>query len=148
LHGPIKMASSTLPSHLAGPRLSSPKMVQATMTCSIVFTLALGFMVVASGLAAAPATPFFGRSPVEIQDCLATIKAHADICLHEVASLVLTFQKNLVGPKCCSALAVIDDKCKPKGFSFDPFLPPLWIRKRCASLLSAPSPEPVVPSST
>jgi len=126
---------------------SIPKMVQATMTCSIVLTLAFGFMV-ASGVAAAPATPFFGRNPVEIQECLATIKAHADICLHEVASLVLTFQKNIVGPKCCSALAVIDDKCKPKGFSFDPFLPPLWIRKRCASLLSAPSPEPVVPSST
>ncbi|KAB5574054.1 hypothetical protein DKX38_001248 [Salix brachista] len=123
-------------------------MVQTTMTCSIVFALACGFMLVGSSLGAAPATPFFGRNPVEIQDCFATIKTHADICLQEVASLALTLEKNLVGPKCCHALAVIDDKCKPLGFSFDPFLPPLWITKPCASILFSPTQPPIVPSST
>ncbi|KAF9676300.1 hypothetical protein SADUNF_Sadunf09G0124500 [Salix dunnii] len=122
-------------------------MVQTTMTYSIVFTLSLGFMLVASSLGAAPATPFFGRNPVEIQDCLATIKTHADICFQEVASLVLTFEKNLVGPKCCNAMAVIEDKCKPLGFSFDPFLPPLWIREHCASILFSPIHPPIAPSS-
>ncbi|KAJ6752175.1 hypothetical protein OIU85_002581 [Salix viminalis] len=38
-------------------------MVQATMTSSAVATLALGFMLVASTLAAAPATPFLGLNP-------------------------------------------------------------------------------------
>ena len=124
-------------------------MVQTTMTYSAVFTLAFGFMLVASSLgAAAPATPFFGLNPVEIQDCLATIKTHADICLDEVASLVLTFQPDLVGPKCCNALAVIEDKCNIEGFIFDSFLPALWIRQRCASTLFTPSHPPTVPSST
>ncbi|KAJ6301013.1 hypothetical protein OIU77_015337 [Salix suchowensis] len=50
-------------------------MVQATMTYSAIATLALGFMLVVSSLgAAAPATPFFGLNPAEIQDCLTTIK--------------------------------------------------------------------------
>ncbi|KAF9666821.1 hypothetical protein SADUNF_Sadunf16G0268300 [Salix dunnii] len=129
--------------------ISSVKMVQTTMTYSAVFTLAFGFMLVASSLgAAAPATPFFGLNPVEIQDCLATIKTHAEICLDEVASLVLTFQPNLVGPKCCNALAVIDDKCKIETFSFDSFLPSLWIKQSCASTLFTPSHPPTVPSST
>ncbi|KAJ6298072.1 hypothetical protein OIU76_019241 [Salix suchowensis] len=123
-------------------------MVQTTMTYSAVFTLAFGFMLVASSLGAAPATPFFGLNPVEIQDCLATIKTHAEICLDEVASLVLTFQQHLVGPKCCNALAVIDEKCKTEGFSFDSFLPALWIRQHCASTLFTPSHPPPVPSST
>ncbi|KAJ6776348.1 hypothetical protein OIU74_000513 [Salix koriyanagi] len=123
-------------------------MVQTTMTYSAVFTLAFGFMLVTSSLGAAPATPFFGLSPVEIQDCLATIKTQAEICLDEVASLVLTFQQNLVGPKCCNAMAVIDEKCKIEGFSFDSFLPALWIRQHCASTLSTPSHPPAVPSST
>ncbi|KAB5521566.1 hypothetical protein DKX38_025885 [Salix brachista] len=124
-------------------------MVQATMTYSAVATLALGFMLVASTLgAAAPATPFFGLNPAEIQDCLATIKTHAEICLDEVASLVLTFQQNLVGPKCCNALAVIDEKCKIEGFSFDSFLPALWIRQRCASTFFTPAHPPAVPGST
>ncbi|KAJ6301487.1 hypothetical protein OIU77_015734 [Salix suchowensis] len=123
-------------------------MVQTTMTYSAVFTLAFGFMLVTSSLGAAPATPFFGLSPVEIQDCLATIKTQAEICLDEVASLVLTFQQNLVGPKCCNAMAVIDEKCKIERFSFDSFLPALWIRQHCASTLSTPSHPPAVPSST
>ncbi|KAJ6298071.1 hypothetical protein OIU76_019240 [Salix suchowensis] len=122
-------------------------MVQTTMTYSAVFTLALGFMLVASSLEAAPETPFFGLNPVEIQDCLATIKTQAEICLDEVASLVLTFQQNLVGPKCCNALAVIDEKCKIEGFSFDSFLPALWIRQRCASTFFTPIHPPAVPSS-
>ncbi|KAJ6298017.1 hypothetical protein OIU76_019192 [Salix suchowensis] len=123
-------------------------MVQATMTYSAIATLALGFMLVVSSLgAAAPATPFFGLSPAEIQDCLATIKTHAEICLDEVASLVLTFQQNLVGPKCCNALAVIDEKCKIEGFSFDSFLPALWIRQRCAATFFTPAHSPAVPGS-
>ncbi|KAF9666898.1 hypothetical protein SADUNF_Sadunf16G0276600 [Salix dunnii] len=123
-------------------------MVQTTMTSSTVVTLAFGFMLVASSLGAAHATPFFGLNPVEIQVCLATIKTHAEICLDEVASLVLTFQQNLVGPKCCNALAVIDNKCKTGGFSFDSFLPALWIRQHCASTFFTPAHPPTVPSST
>ncbi|KAF9663801.1 hypothetical protein SADUNF_Sadunf17G0089700 [Salix dunnii] len=123
-------------------------MVQTTLTYSAVFTLAFGFMLVTSSLEVALATPFFCLNLLEIQNCLGTIKTHVEICLEEVASLVLTFQQNLVGPKCCNALAVIEDKCKIEGFSFESFLPALWIRQRCASTLFTPSHPPTVPSST
>jgi hypothetical protein len=61
----------------------------------------------------------------DIQQCWSSLSSGQG-CITEIIGSLVSGKITLFGPSCCKAITVISDKCWPKLFPFNPFVPSLF----------------------